>query len=212
MITIAIVDDHPLIISSLTRLINTIEGFELWGSYERAESLCDALKEGQPSILLMDYHLPDQTGDQLARYIVYHYPEIKIIALTGFDKPGLSNDMLECGCMGYLVKTTATDVLLRDAILSVSEGKIYMDSSLQQLYAERIREAARSRQSPKPKLTNRELEVLKGIVDELSSQEIADKLFISKRTVDNHRKGLLLKTGARNMAGLIKFAIELRLV
>lgn len=210
-IKLAIADDHELIISSIENTVSYTGFIDVCGTFSDGGSLLEGLTAVQPDILLLDYHLPDQTGGQLARYITYHYPAIKIIILTGFDKPGLAVEMLESGCMGYLLKTSANAEMILEAIDTVSHGRIFLDSALREKYAHSVQKANSAAQ-PLLKLTNRELEVLKGIASEMSSQEIAEQLYISKRTVDNHRNSLMIKSGAKNTVGLIKIAIQLGLV
>ncbi len=209
---IAIADDHMLIVSSLKEIILKRDYMELIGQYMSGESLLKGIQQRLPDVLLLDYHLPDQNGAQLARYITYHYPSVKILALTGFDKPNLATEMLESGCRGYLLKATADADLIIEAIHQVHKGQIYLDRSISELYADTIRNNHSYEIDNRPKLTNREMEVLQGIAAELSNQEIADKLFISKRTVENHRNSLMIKAGAKNTVGLIKFAMELKLI
>ncbi len=209
---VAIADDHLLIISSLKNTFNALEGIEVCGTYTSGAELIKGLEETQPDVLLLDYHMPDQNGAQLARYITYHYPKVRILALTGFDKPDLATEMLESGCMGYLVKTTANEDIIADAVMRVHNGHMYMDSSIRDKYATSIRRNADADQDAKPKLTNREVEILREIASELSNVEIAAKLNLSKRTVENHRNSIMIKSGAKNTVGLIKFAIELKLI
>lgn len=208
---IAITDNHLLILSHLENIILTSGYMELCGKYMSGHALTEGLKASVPDILLLDYHLPDKNGAQLARYITYHYPQIKILALTGFDKPDLASEMLKSGCKGYLMKATADAPLILEAINRVYDGYLFIDNSVSDLYTSSIR-TDRLLEDNSPKLTNRELEVLQCIGDELSNQEIADKLYISKKTVENHRHSIMIKSGAKNTAGLIKFAIELKLI
>jgi DNA-binding NarL/FixJ family response regulator len=210
-ISLAIADDHHLIINSIQTTVSYTGYIEVQTTYTTAEALIEGLKNTTPDVLLLDYHLPDQNGDQVARYLTYHHPNLKIIVLTGFDKPGLAMEMLQCGCMGYLLKTSANARMIIEAIDSVYNGRIFLDSALRDKYAQAVQKD-HSEDRPAMKLTNRELDVLRGIAAELSSQEIAEQLFISKRTVDNHRTSLMLKTGVKNTVGLIKLALELKLL
>lgn len=211
-IRLAILDDHLLMVNSMERMLNASGDIEVSGTYTSGDALIKGIKENIPDILLLDYHLPDENGGQIARYLTYHYPQVKIVALTGFDQPGLAMEMLEAGCKGYLLKTTAHVDTIVDAVKKVSEGYLFLDNSISHKYTSAIRSSEEQKKEEKPKLTNRELEVLHAIATELSSQEIADKLCISKRTVDNHRSSLMIKSGAKNTVGLIKFAIELKLI
>lgn len=210
-IQLAIADDHHLIISSIEKTVSATGYIQVNATFTTGAALTEGLKNITPDVLLLDYHLPDGNGAQLARYIAYHYPHIKVIVLTGFDKPGLAMEMLECGCMGYLLKTSADAAMIVEAIDTVYSGRIFLDGSLRDKYAHSIQRGPVAAQ-PVLKLTNRELDVLKGIASELSSQEIATQLFISKRTVDNHRTSLMIKSGAKNTVGLIKVAIQLGLI
>lgn len=209
-IKVAIADDHVVILQSLSRVLEDTGFFKITGTFADGHALTEGLKKNTQDILLLDYHFPEHTGSELSRYISYHYPEIKIIILTGFDKPGLAAEMLECGCMGYLLKGSATTEIITHAILQVYNGQIYIDGILRNKFIANIR---RKQDEVAPlKLTQRELEILKEIAAELSSQEIADKFCISKRTVDNHRTSIMTKSGAKNTAGLIKYALELKLI
>ncbi len=211
-IQIAIADDHKLILSSLKDAIKVTDHLSVCGTYASGEALLEALPELRPDVLILDYHLPDYTGTHLARYITYHHPQIKIIALTGYGNPTLATEMLENGCAGFLMKTSADAAIIIEAVNAVVEGRIYLDSSLKQKFSNSIKDRIEADPKEPVKLTNRELEILDHIAKGLSSQEIADKLDISKRTVDNHRTSILLKSGAKNTADLIRFALEMKLI
>lgn len=213
-IRIAIADDHPLLVSSIENVLHTAGYFTIQGTYETGEALLEGLKQSpQPEVLILDYHLPDHNGAKLARQVTYHYPEIKILALSGFEKPGLSTELIESGCAGFLLKTSARQDVLLKAIHTVLDGNIYLDKQLKERFAENIHRTGRLRhREMQSKLTKRELEILALIINELSSQEIAERLFISKKTVDNHRSSILMKTGAKNNFALMKIAMELNLV
>ncbi len=212
LIRVAITDDHILITESLEKALRSAPHITVTDRYDSGENLIEGLKKQQPDVLLLDYHLPDTNGAQLARYISYHYPKVSIIILTGFDKPGLATEMLECGCMGYLMKSTAGTETIIEAINRVWEGHIFLDNALRDKYMTSVRRGTQKSEHEKPRLTQRELEILRCIAEELSSQEIADKLCLSKRTVDNHRNSIMIKSGAKNTVGLIKYAYELKLI
>ncbi len=209
---VALADDHLLIINTLKTMIASTGYIELCGTYRTGAELLDGLQQCIPDVLLLDYHFPDQNGVQLARYISYHYPSVKILALTGFDKPGLATEMLENGCRGYLLKAEATYELILEALNRVYAGHIYLDQSVSDQFGASIRASNLTSNKVQPKLTNREKEILQYITAELSNQEIADKLCISRKTVENHRHSLMAKAEAKNTAGLVKFAIEFKLL
>lgn len=209
-IKVAIADDHTLIIDSLSKALTATGYIEVCSTYLNGEALMEGLKGVRPEVLLLDYHFPDQNGSQLARYVSYRYPDIGVIILTGFDKPGLAAEILECGCMGYLLKSNVTSEIIIQAIERVAAGQMYMDSGVRSKFLHSIHKKPDT--TEKFKLTQRELEILKEIASELSSQEIAQKLFISRRTVENHRNNIMIKSGAKNTVSLIKFAMELKLI
>lgn len=209
---VAIADDHLLILSSVTTALSSVGYMELCGTYTSGNDLLEGIKSRRPDVLLLDYHLPDQNGAQLALHISYHYPEVKIIALTGYDKPDLATRMLESGCMGYLLKTSADTNTIIEAIESVYAGNMYIDHTIRDNFMKAIHRINNRDQEQNSKLTLREIEILREIASELSNQEIAEKLFISKRTVETHRNRIMTKLGAKNTVGLIKYAIELKLI
>ncbi len=209
-IKLAIADDHKIILESFEKAIRGTGYMELCGKYSSGDALMEGLKETQPDILLLDYHFPEHNGGQLARYVSYHYPGIKIIMLTGFDKPGLVTEMLECGCRGYLLKTTADSEIILEAIERVYEGHIYIEKSITGRFSSVL--PNKKDIAPVNKLSRRELEILREIASGLSNPEIAEKLCISRRTVDNHRNSIMMKSGAKNTANLIKLAMEIKLI
>jgi DNA-binding NarL/FixJ family response regulator len=209
-IKLAIADDHTLILDSLSKAFALTGYIEVCGKYLSGDELMEGLKTNTPDVLLLDYHFPEHNGSQLTKYVTYHYPDVGIIILTGYDKPGLAAEMLEYGCMGYLLKSSVTTEVIIEAVERVANGQIYMDGAIRKKFASNLRR--KPEETEHQKFTQRELEILKEIASSLSSQQIADKLYISKRTVDNHRTSIMMKSGMKNTAGLIKYAIELKLV
>lgn len=208
-IKLAIADDHKVIIDSFEKTLQATGYIDICGKYATGEALTEGLAQEQPDILLLDYHFPDQNGGQLARYVTYHHPQVKIIMLTGFDKPGLAAEMLESGCRGYLLKSTADTDSIIEAIERVYEGNMYIDKAIGSKFATSLRIKPAP---PVPVLSQRELEILKEISNGLTNPEIAEKLCISRRTVDNHRNSIMAKSGAKNTASLIRFSIEQKLI
>jgi len=210
MIKVALVDDHALVLESIAKAMLGTSHLEVWATFSKGEDFLSSLAEPLPHVAIIDYHLPDMTGGQIVQYLSYHYPDIKPIVLTGFDKPGLFMELVEAGCAGYMFKSSATGGSIIEAIEKVADGSFYLDETLRHVM--RANAMPKIQEQKKPTLTQRELDVLTCIVDELSSQEIAAKLCISKRTVDNHRNSIMLKLGARNIVALIKLALQMKLV
>lgn len=206
-INIAIVDDHDLILDGLTLLLQSHADLNIQSKHNNAHSLLKSLEQQQPDILLLDIQLKGMQGNELVRVIHKNYPGIKMIALTSMESLFYVNEMMQYGCLGYLTKLASRDVL-PEAIRTVYEGKEYLEPALKQRWEQRRLQSTRQKAKVAP-LSNREQEILELIAAELTTQEIADKLFISLRTVESHRYSLLQKLDVKNTAGLIKNAVKL---
>jgi DNA-binding NarL/FixJ family response regulator len=209
-IKIAIADDHPLVINGLHHVLGNCADMEVTGSYCDGKELLKGFQEKQPDVLLLDIHMPGQTGDELAEIISERYPQVKMLALTNLDNVYYIKNMLRKGVHGYILKTTREEILL-DAIRTVFRGEQYLEPVLKEKVVQDALLAKRQIASS-PVLSRREKEVLHYIASNLTSQQIADKLFVSKRTIDNHRLSLLMKLDAKNVAALVKKAIQMGLI
>ncbi len=207
MIRVAITDDHFLIVNGIRDLLEQIEGIEFAGGFLCVAETREGLAQAQVDVLLLDINLPDGDGIQLCRELHNKYPEMGIIALTTYDQNALVKNMMRNGAKGYLIKNTSRNEL-REAIMSVHRGEQYLQKELKNALLQDALGNSSSRTTFRPVLTRREKEVLKLIMEEHTSQEIAEKLFISPKTVETHRLNLLQKLGVRNTAGLVKEAVN----
>jgi DNA-binding NarL/FixJ family response regulator len=205
MITIAFADDHLIVIKGLQNILASIPDIEIVGTYQNGIELLEGLAQTQPDVLLLDIQMPGMTGIELSAVIQKKYSSVKVIALTNVDIPVQVKKMLQQGAMGYLLKDASPEIII-EAIRTVHAGEQYIQASIsKRLVSDMI--------SPEKKqLTKREKEVLKLITEELTNQQIADQLFLSLRTVENHRNNLLQKLDVKNTAGLVKVAIQEGLV
>jgi len=209
-ITISIADDHPLIINGLKNLIARYPEIVVLGTYPNGRQLIEGLSNNTPDVLLLDIHMPIQAGDEAAKVIAAKYPSVSIIALTNLDNIYYIKSMLQHGVLGYILKSSSEDNLI-NAIRKVSKGEQFLDP----LIKERLQQDKKSirRQTARGTLlTRREKEILQLIGANYTSQEIADKLFVSKRTIDSHRLNLLFKLEVKNTAALLVKAIQLGLL
>jgi len=204
---IMITDDHPLVTNGLLKLFRENEGYEVTGTFTNGKDLLQELKQQLPDILLLDMHLPLIEGPELAATIIEKYPTVKIIVLSSSDIIFQVKKMLQLGCFGYLLKDS-DDLTILKAIETVKLGGQFLSDSLQQ----QVMQDLFKKKTPVTVLTRREKEILQLITEEFTNQEIADKLFISPHTVDNHRISLLNKMQAKNTAGLVRKALEQGLV
>ncbi len=212
MIHLAIVDDHSIVLQGLELLLQHEPDIQVVGLYPNAALLLDALRAGEKiDMLLLDIHLPDKNGIELARVIHTDFPTVRMLGLSMVDDISMLRLLLKNGAVGYLHKNADRTEILQ-AIRTVAIGQRYFSQAIaEKLYTNEPTES-RSLNNPFPRLSRREKEVLSLIVNELTTQEIADKLFISFGTVETHRRNILSKLGARNTAGLVRMALEYKLL
>lgn len=210
-IKIALVDDHHMVIEGLQKVLSTIPNLHITGVYNRASAFLQSITKDPPDVVLLDVQLPDQTGLELTKKITKDFPAIRILALSGVESSYYVMDMIKHGCYGYLFKSTATRELLGQAIEHVYKEEIFLDPSIKQDVLQQMIQNKRKKEKIVPRLTEREKEVLKLIVKEYSNQEIADHLFISLRTVENHRHHLFQKLDVKSAVGLTKVALQMGL-
>ncbi len=209
-IKIAIADDHPLVINGLRHILGNSSDMEIIGTYNNGDELLAGIAINEPDVLLLDVQMPGQTGDELAVIITGEYPMIKMIALTNLDNVYYIKTMMRSGVHGYILKTTREEILL-EAIRTVYGGDQYLEPVLKEkVLVDALQ--AKKQGSAAPILSRREKEVLQYIAANLTSQQIADKLFVSKRTIDSHRLNLMLKLEVKNSAAMVKKALQMGLI
>jgi DNA-binding NarL/FixJ family response regulator len=206
MISLAITDDQVIILNGLQKILADVPNIEITGIYNNGEELLEGLAKQQPDVLLLDIQMPGKSGIELSAIITKTYRNIKIIALTNIDVIAQIKKILQQGVMGYLLKDASPEKIVR-AIETVYAGDQFIQEELKQQLLSSL-----SVSNAKQIVTRREKEILQLIVDEFTNQEIADKLYLSLRTVENHRNNLLQKLDVKNTAGLVKVAIQEGLV
>ena len=209
MITIALTDDHELVMQGIESMLKKTD-VKVIGKYTDAETTLQQLVASQPDILLLDINLPDINGIDLCKQLVKLYPALKIIALSSHDDTSFVKRILQNGAHGYLLKNTGKEELLEAFETALSGGQYLQKDIQQKLLNQSL--GTHKRNTLKPKLTRREKEVLAAICEEHTTQEIADQLFVSPKTVETHRMNLISKLGARNSVGLVKIAMEMELL
>jgi len=212
-IKVVITDDHPLAISGIQNILNYFPDIQVVGAYTSGDELLTGLQHQQPDVLLLDILMPGKTGKDVAVEIRESYPHIRILVLTSLDAPSHVEGMIRRGCAGYLLKNTDPKTLVK-AIEQVYRGEQFMDPSLKEQLVKNVLKLQEGDTNilSVPKLTLRERQILKLIIEEHTSQEIADKLFVSLRTVDFHRYNLMQKLDVKNTVGLIKVSLRMGLL
>lgn len=205
-IKIAIVDDHLLVINGLKTMLAPYQHIEVVFDTQDGNKLLDELDVHQPDVVLLDIQMPEIDGMELCRKVHKQSPDTGIIALTNFTESHYIKQMLRNGASGYLLKNTDQPTLLK-AIETVYNGGQYLDESIKSSLLNEIITGQKRTPYEIP-LTRRESEILKLIAEENTNQQIAEKLFISLRTVETHRLNLTQKLAVKNTAGLVKEAMK----
>jgi DNA-binding NarL/FixJ family response regulator len=210
-IFVSIVDDHQLATSGVRSMLEGYTNIEVKGVYHSASALMEGLSNFRPDVLLLDILMPGQSGKVLAPIIKELHPSIKIVALTSLDAPAMLSSMMRRGCSGYLLKDTDRQNLI-DAIETTHAGKEFIDPSLKEKILANMVHPGQDKDAIVPEITKRELQILKLLAEENTTREISEKLFISFRTVENHRYSLLQKLDVKNTVGLVRVATKLGLI
>ncbi len=207
---IAITDDHKMVLRGIEIMLKKTNEIQVVGTYNNAEETLKNIEKDQADILLLDLNLPDTNGIDLSKLLLKKQPNLKIIALTSHDDISFVKRMLKNGVHGYLLKNTDKLELL-EAFKTVLLGEIYLQKDIRKrLLNQNLKKQSDNRL--KPNLTRREHDVLVAISEELTTQQISEKLFISPKTVETHRMNIMSKLGAKNSVGIIKIALEKELL
>lgn len=216
MIRIALVDDHSLFRRGLKVLLSARPDFEVVADAGSGEEFLAMLPTARPDVVFMDYAMPAMNGAETSERALALCPDMKIITLSMFGDNAYYSRMVSSGAKGFLLKDSEFDEVV-EAVETVHAGGTYFSASLLKSLSHSIRSAAAGGDAAAAvaecdRLSDREVEILVAICQGLSTQEIADRLFISKRTVDKHRANILEKSGCKNTASLVVYAIRHRLV
>ncbi|AQX02828.1 response regulator [Elizabethkingia anophelis] len=203
---IAIVDDHPLISEGINHLISKNTDLNVVGNFINGESFLQYIATNQVDLVLLDISLPDINGIDLCLKIKQSNPEIIVLPLSNHIEKSAVMKMLQNGANGYMLKNASAQELI-DSIHRAIEGQIVFSKSIQEVI---IKPDNTSFQLTN--LTTREKEVLLLLAEGLTASRIAEKLFLSKFTVENHRKNIFQKMGVNNVAALIAEAAKTGLI
>jgi DNA-binding NarL/FixJ family response regulator len=204
-IKIFIVDDHYMVIEGIHSLLQNEKNIEWMGHATNAASCLAFLQQQKPDVILMDINLPDKSGIDLCKEVKDKYPAVAVLGLSTFNQQSFIEKMIASGASGYVLKNATQEELI-EGIETVVKGKQFL--SFDAALALRKTDT----QNNMPVITRREKEVLELIADGMTNNEIAQKLFISSTTVDTHRKNLLAKFEAKNIAALIKVAVQMHMI
>ncbi len=207
---VIIVDDHTLFRNGLRILLNTLEDYQVIGEASNGKQFLELLEKNVPDLVLLDINMPVMDGIEAATIAQKLYPDLKIITLSMYGEEDYYYKMVNAGVKGFVLKNSDIKEV-KTALDVVYDGGSFFSSELLQNLVASLKSSSKSKESH-TELSEREMEILILICQGLSNQEIGDKLFISKRTVDKHRANILEKSESKNTAQLVVYAIKNKLV
>jgi DNA-binding NarL/FixJ family response regulator len=218
-IRISIADDHKMFVSGLESIIEESPDMQVVDRCFSGSGVLDMLNRQPTDVLLLDINMPELNGIEVCKLVKKNHDKVKVLVLSMFNEESYINELLNNGAVGYVLKDTEVRELMH-AIREVSKGETYFSKAVTQTIVNSVVNRMKGDAAPAapaegkvlPVLSRREKEILKLIVSEFSTQEIAEQLFISPKTVEVHRSNLLTKFGVRNTAGMVRVAMENKLV
>jgi len=208
-IKVHIVDDHQMMLDGLKALLSGEASIQIIGESNNGKIAFDKILIAQPDVLITDISMPEMNGLELTRAVKEKFPKIKVLALSMFGERNTISEMLEAGINGYILKNTGKQELLT-AVTKVAEGGMFFSDEVSD---ELMKPApVENKHDESVSLTPREIEIVRLIEKEYSNALIAETLFISERTVETHRKNIFRKTNTKSVVGLIKYAMEKKLL
>lgn len=224
MIRVLIADDHKMFVGGIESLIAGQTGIEVIAKCYDGNAVFSLLTQHEVDVILLDIDLPGLNGMEVCKRLRAEYPQVRVLILSMYNEESFITELLNMGATGYVLKDTEVDELLT-AIKTVFRGESYFSKDVTQTIMRSLMKKQQSgtavtlmgsssnlKKMAIPVISRREKEILKLIVEEHNTQEIAAKLFISPKTVEVHRSNLLAKMNARNTAGLVRTALEFNLI
>lgn len=209
-IRLYVVEDQQIFRNGLKMLLGEMPEIELIGEASNGQEFLDFIDKTLPDIVLMDIKMPIMDGIEATRIAIHKFPDLKIVALSMFGEEEYLIKMLEAGIRGFLLKTVQEEEL-KQALEMIIQGRNYFSNELlPAMTSSLLRKKDKEKELDiiNEKLTRREVEILQLICNGYTNKEIADKCFISPRTAGGHRNNLLAKTGCKNTAELVSYAIK----
>ncbi len=214
MITVLIVDDHKILAQALVDYLNSQDHLQCIGMVHSGEEAIEQIPTLKPDVILMDIGLPGIDGIECCKRLLKQNDQLKIVGLSTHIEISVAKNLFKAGAKGYVSKNADIAEVVT-AIDNAHQNQRYIGNIIREAYLSELsndKPTKTSTYSYVPTLTNRETEVLQLIAEELTTEEIGQRLFISSNTVQTHRKNLISKFGVRNSVGLILKALELGMI
>jgi two-component system, NarL family, invasion response regulator UvrY len=206
--TVAIADDHSLLRNALAKLINTFEGYTISIEADNGKDLRNKMqRQGIPDIVMLDVNMPEMDGFETTQWLHKNYPQVKILALSMLSDEKSIIKMFRLGAKGYLLKNTDPEEL-RLALDSLMDKNVYLSEYVSGKLVSGLHQDTADGAEKEVVLNEREREFLRWTCSELSYKEIAEKMFLSPRTVDDYRQSLFTKLKVHSRVGLVMYAIK----
>ena len=203
---VLLADDHAVVREGLKALINGHLDMEVVGEAADGRTACSKAAELDPDIVVMDMSMPLLNGLEATREVRRRHPDVKVLALTVHEERSYLRDLIEAGAAGYVLKRSAAEDLVH-ALRVVARGDVYLDPSVTAVVLGRL-SRARTQETQRPELSERETEVLQLIARGHSNKEIADRLKISVKTVETYKARSMEKLGMTGRADIVRFAVR----
>lgn len=214
-IRILLADDHQLVRTGIANLLTGESGMEIAGEASDAKEFLSMVEKVKPDIAILDIAMPGMSGIDLTRHISQHYPAIRVLILSMYTSEEFIFNAINAGAKGYLPKNTSRKELI-NAIHAIHMGEEYFAESISNVilnsYIKKAKSGSDESGNKENQLSKRELEVLRLFAEGYSNQEIADKLFISIRTVESHKNHIMQRLELKSSVDLVKFAIRNNMV
>jgi two-component system, NarL family, response regulator NreC len=208
-VKVLIADDQALFLEALQMMLGQFAFIDIIGAAANGREVMDLVVKEKPQVIITDIQMPEMDGVELTETLLGYYPDIKIIGLTGLENDDYVVDMLEAGAKGYLLKTSRKEKLAEAICAVQANGTYFCESTSLKLLQKIVRSKVRVPATEDPSLlTETEKQIVGLICKQLSSKEIADELCIGVKTVEGYRNKIYDKISARNMAGLVVFAVR----
>ncbi|GAB3895203.1 response regulator transcription factor [Spirosoma agri] len=215
-IKLMLVDDHSIVRDGIRLLLEQAEGLEIIDEANDGEEALEKLKSHQPDLVLMDISLPGMSGIQTTQVVSRLYKNVRVLMLSMHNNEDYILRSVEAGAYGYILKDSSSDEMIK-AIRMIALGEKYYSSPVASIilsgYMQQLKKGSKQSREVQPsRLSNKEKEILQFLVDGMSSREIAERLQLSVRTVDNHRANMMRRLQVRNAAELVRIAVEEKLI